>query len=95
MEHINYMGYSLRTMENLIRLSIGTEKNFLPNVEFWCDYPFLDARPYFVSVKDKPFFNPVLSSENFSVEWIFRIIGDSSRIMSAFTGLIPNSAFFK
>jgi len=48
---IQNMEYSLRTMENFVRLISGMDnKTYLPNVLFWCDYPFLDIRNYFYAV---------------------------------------------
>ena len=47
------MYYSLQAVFNLVGLIRGTDnKTYLPNVYFWCDYPFLDAAAYFVAVRE-------------------------------------------
>ena len=52
MEHINNMGYSLRAMKNLIGLIKLMKNSFLPNIFFYCDYPFLDAHAYFAAAEE-------------------------------------------
>ena len=49
---IQNMGYSLRTMVNLVGLIRGMNKAFLPSIIFFCDYIFLDAAAYFAAVKE-------------------------------------------
>lgn len=60
------MSYSLRALVNLVWLIRGLDKifkPFLPNVQFWCDYPFLDAAAYTAAVREYMFSKSIPSNE--------------------------------
>jgi len=58
MTDILNMEYSLQTVVNLIGLIKRMDMPFLPNVYFFCDYPFLDAHAYFAAVRGCWLSNP-------------------------------------